>query len=196
VTYYYALALIITLAPKLQDEAQNGAQAQAPQATAFPQTKLEGFESRRGTVVLRGFAPVGRVLDKDRGDVELECVEMWDSKSSRREYGVKVRVTSDQRLRSSGSAFVDYEEIDPLLQGIDYILKIESTITKMDTFQADYRTPSGNLGVSVANTKEGERVGMITAGTSRENILLNLEALQKVRDLFVKAKTRLDQARQ
>src|SRR5260221_10288460 len=106
-----------------------------------------------------------------------------------------MEVTESGRVERENRSYIDYDEIEPLVRGIDYVARLDHSVTKLTEFQADYRTKgelevttfsSANSGVSAA-VKSG-RIGGATA-------FLKLDELPRLRDLIVSAKAKLDAVR-
>ncbi len=104
-----------------------------------PATKLEEFSAKTGIVVIRGFSTIGEV--RGMGSVTITAREFRDASNPKlRQTGLTVEVKESGRLERESTSFVDYDEIDSLLRGIDYISKIERNVTSLKDFEAEYRT--------------------------------------------------------
>ena len=63
------------------------------------------------------------------------------SSTGRRQYGMAVEVVAnDQR---AWKRVVDYDEMDSLINGLNYLAKIDYKVTELPTFVAGYVTRSG-----------------------------------------------------
>ncbi len=51
------------------------------------------------------------------------------------------------------TSFIDYDEIDSLIQGIDYISNVKPDVTEFENFQADYST-KGDLEISTFSSND------------------------------------------
>jgi len=90
-----------------------------------------------------------------------------------RGYGVDSRV-----------AFVDYDEIDGLMSGIDYISAIDGT-TRLKSYEAVYST-RGQLEISVhSNSSGGRKVAIEIGSSGTTKTTLTLDQLAKVKTLIV-----------
>jgi len=154
-----------------------------------PRTKLESFGKQAGTVVIKGFSEIGTV--GGMGSVSVEAMEFTDASTGKRQTGIIMEVKESGRLERSDRSFIDYEEIEPLMKGIDYIAKVKPEVTKLGNFEAIYKTKgdfsvitySNNGKVDVA-VKSGY-IGVVTA-------YLSLEDLTELRGLISGAKQKLD----
>ena len=104
-------------------------------------------------------------------------------------------------MRSSGErpdenrAFIDYEEIDSLLNAIDTISRIDETSTKLASFEARYKT-LGDLEIGVfRQTRSGNAVVMTTGICDHATVTLSLDEFAKVKAMIQEAKARLDEIR-
>jgi hypothetical protein len=89
-------------------------------------TKIETFEAKTGTVIVSGFTPTGGVITQLGGQVTVEAVEMSDAAAGSKISGVKITVAKGDSIGTENTSFVDADEIDSLLKGIDYITKLDA----------------------------------------------------------------------
>ena len=157
-----------------------------------PRTKLEALDDRHSTVIIKGFT---RITTVEVAGVRIDAVEMREMGNVSRAKGIVVVLREGGERPRENRAFVDYEEIDPLLNAIDAISRVDETQTKLAGFEAKYRT-LGDLEINVfRQTRSGTAV-IITTGIcdlSRAN--LSFDDLAKVRAMIQEAKTRLDEIR-
>lgn len=157
-----------------------------------PRTKLEAFDERYGTVVLKGFTQINSI--EVRG-VRVDAVELRDLARATRVSGIVVAVGSGGEKPQENRAFVDYEEIEGLLAGIDSVSKVNESMTKLVGFEGKYRT-LGDLEVSVfRQTRSGNAVAVSTGVCDQVRVTLSLDELAKLRAMVAEAKTKLDEAR-
>lgn len=163
-----------------------------------PRTKLEDLEERHSTVIIKGFT---RITTVDVRGVRLDAIEIRDSGKTMRAGGVLVAKGLVVVLREGGErpddnrAFVDYEEIDSLLNAIDALGRVDETATKLVGFEARYKT-LGDLEISVfRQTRSGTAVIISTGICDRATQTLSLDDLAKFKALVQEAKARLDELR-
>lgn len=163
-----------------------------------PRTKLEDLEERHSTVIIKGFT---RITTVDVRGVRLDAVEIRDTGKQMRASGVLVAKGLVVVLREGGErpddnrAFVDYEEIDPLLNAIDALGRVDETATKLVGFEAKYKT-LGDLEISVfRQTRSGTAVMITTGICDRATQTLSLDDLAKFKAMVQEAKARLDEIR-
>jgi hypothetical protein len=160
-----------------------------------PRTKLEALEERQNTVIIKGFT---RITTVDIVGVRLDAVEMREMGNVSRAKGIVITVRDgierrDGERPNDKHAFIDYEEIDPLLNAIDAISKVDETVTKLAGFEAKYRT-LGDFEIGVfRQTRSGTAVIIQTGICDRARNTLSLDELAKLRAMIQEAKTRLDE---
>ena len=167
------------------------AQDQTEQKKA-PATKLEAFQSRTGVVLIRGYSTVGSLRGMG-GEVVVDAREFRDGSNpnSPRATGVSITVKENGRLERENMSYIDLDEIDSLLKGIEYISKVNNDVTKLALFEVDYRT-KGDLRITVFNNAKGEVSAAISCGTiGRTQSFIKLTDLDKLREMISTAKSKL-----
>ncbi len=166
-----------------------------PEPQATPKTKLEAFEAQSGAVIIRGFSKIGELRGIYGGMVTVESKEFLNATTASREFGITLEVSEASRLERENTSYIDYDEIASLLKGIDYIAKVDKSVTKFEHFQADYKT-KGDLRISTFSDKSGEIMVAITSGTiGAATAYLKMADLAKLRELIASAKSRLDEVK-
>jgi hypothetical protein len=158
---------------------------------AAPKTKLERFVVQDGAVIIKGFAAIGTLRGKYGGAITVESKEFFNIALSKKEYGITIEVKETARIERESTSYIDYDEIDSLIKGIDYISKVTKTSTRLDQFQADYRT-RGDLVLSTFSTDAGIQAAVSSGTIGKTDVFIELTDLTKLRDLIVSAKSRLD----
>ena len=157
-----------------------------------PRTKLEAIEDRHSTVVIKGFT---RITTVEVRGVRIDAVEMRELGNVARAKGLVVVLREGGERPNDNRAFVDYEEIEPLLNAIDAIVRVDETATKLVGFEARYKT-QGDLEIGVfRQTRSGTAVIMQTGICDRATGTLTLDDLAKVKAMIQEAKARLDEIR-
>ena len=166
--------------------------AQAPEAQQTPKTKLEAFQAQDGVVLIQGFSWVAEMRGNFGGSLTITAKEFTNATSGSRQAGVIIDVKEGGRIERSNRSFVDYDEIDSLLKGIDYIAKVEKSVTKLDNFQADYKT-KGDLRVGVFSASSGETMMAVSCGrVGATSVHMKREDLAMLRKYLSAARDRLD----
>lgn len=161
-----------------------------------PKTKLEAFRVRTGVVIIKGYSRIGSATGPEGSSIVVEALEFREVVSRSKEYGVTVEVREAGNTGRRGVSFIDYDEIDPLLKGLEYLSKIDSSVTQLNRFEADYRT-RGEAIFSAFSSRGGNVTITISAGVFRRaTSVFRLEDLKAIRGLFIEAKNQLDTIQQ
>ena len=157
-----------------------------------PRTKLEALEDRHSTLILKGYTRINTV---DVRGVRLDAVEMREMGNVARAKGLVVVLRETGERPDDNRAFIDYEEIDSLLNAIDVVSRVDETATKLVGFEARYKT-LGDLEISVfRQTRSGTAVIISTGICDRATQTLSLDDLAKFKAMVQEAKARLDEIR-
>jgi len=117
-----------------------GVLAARAQITNVPSTELEVFEAKTGTVIVKGAGQMGS-LAVDTANITVTSKESQDVSTGLRQYGMAVEATANnQRLWKK---VVDDDELDSLINGLNYLAKIDYKVTELPAFVASYVTKSG-----------------------------------------------------
>lgn len=174
------------------------AQTPQPEPTPFEfETRLESLMSETGTVIVKGYTRVGSMTGS-RGAANFTAWEVTDAGSGRTERGVGVEISDSTQNRPDFEerAYIDYDELAPLLKGIDQIMKLDDKATKLARFEAQYQTRGGLVLVTFSTQSGGYGVAISTYGGRRPRFVLRPTGLAEFRNLLESAKEVLDNARQ
>ena len=165
----------------------------AQDTNALPRTRLEAFETNTGTILIKGFGSIGSLAAGGK-TITVSCREDIDASSGSREYGVAVGIRGQVGLEER--VILDYEELDPILNAIDYLNRVDWTITSLTSFDAAFTTRSG-FRISAFGWN---RTGLIEFGirglrADEPPILFTRDDLAKFRGLIDEAKRKLDSVR-
>lgn len=176
------MALLITsaYAENLKDS--------VPQA----KTKLEQFSAKTGVILIRGFQKIGSAQGLYSTSVNIESKEFTNVTDGSKQYGITIEAfKEDGRYDKQHTSFIDFDEIDSLIQGIDYISKVKADVTKLADFQADYTT-KGELKISTFNSGD-KLMAAVTSGTiGGVAAYFNIDDLAKLKELILKAKQKIE----
>jgi hypothetical protein len=158
-----------------------------------PRTKLEAIEDRHSAVVVKGFT---RITTVEVRGVRIDAIEMRELGNVGRAKGIVIVLREQGGDRPDDNrAFIDYEEIDPLLNAIDTLGRVDETATKLAGFEARYKT-QGDFEIGVfRQTSRGTAVILTTGICDRATTTLTLDDLAKVRAMIQEAKSRLEDIR-
>lgn len=162
-----------------------------------PKTKLESLEDIPGTVIIRGSTPIGRISSKaatGTGTVTVRAREVTDVGSDRREYGIVIDVTEGNHPHET--VMVDYEEITALLNAIDYLNKLDWSVTTLKTFDAIYTMKNSFRIAAFARQRTNPiEFAIRTCRLTETTLLLSRDQLAQLRGLIEQAKTQLETLR-
>ena len=164
-----------------------------PNTPAKPEakTKIELFQSRKGGVIIKSFQEVFTfpwyIRDKKMKSTMggAEVWELIDGTSGNKVYGIKIKL---QEYRQSGSiegnVFLDADEVDAVIKGIDYILGYEEGKTKYKDGQVDFTSKAG-FKISAFSTQKGTQYAL-EAG--RATAIYPRIEIENLKAAFTKAK--------
>jgi len=159
----------------------------AKSAPAEPKTKLESFDKQTGAVLIKGFSDPGKVTGM--GVVSVMCMEFTDASTGKRQTGIVIEVT--ESVGRSDRSFIDYDEIDALLKGIDYICKIRPDATRLANFEAIYKT-KGDVSVTTFSSSGKIDAAVKSGYIGSATAYFSLQQLAEFKGLIAKAKQKLD----
>ena len=157
-----------------------------------PRNKLEDFDGRMETVLIKGRTWVG-VIRGQGGNARVEAMEIRDSTNGAQATGVIVTITADGGQAGDLRSFIDYDEIDALVKAMDAAAKASESITKLTHFEVHYRT-KGDFEVMVFRQLSNNAIAAAIEGGffDRSRLLLTLEDFIKLRWMIVQAKEKID----
>lgn len=157
-----------------------------------PRTKLEALEERHSAVIIKGFT---RITTVEVRGVRIDAVEMREMGNVHRAKGIVVSLREGGERPNENRAFVDYEELEALLNAIDAVSRVDESVTKLASFEAKYKT-LGDLELGVfRQTLRGTAVILSTGICDRATQTMTLDELAKVKAMIQEAKIRLDEVR-
>jgi hypothetical protein len=157
-----------------------------------PRNKLEEFESRTSTLLIKGRTWVA-TLRTAGGSTRVEATDIRDAGNGSRAAGVTIVMTGIAAGNAEVRCLIDYDEIDSLVRAFDGMEKADDAVTKLSNFEAHYRT-RGDFEIIVFKQLTGGIAAAIEGGFfERSRILLTLEEFTRLRWMIVQAKDRLDE---
>jgi hypothetical protein len=188
-------ALMITASYGLVCAQRRWERLPAPRDPQFyvPRNKLEDFDGRMETILIKGRSWVGTVRAQN-GSARVEATEIRDTATSTRAAGVVVTVIADGGPPGEIRALIDYEEIDALVKAIDTAGKASESVTKLTHFEVRYRT-RGDFEVMVFKQLSDNAIAAAIEGGffERSRLYLTLDELIRLRWMLVQAKEKLDE---
>lgn len=159
-----------------------------------PLTRLESFETNIAVVILKATTEVGSI-SVNAGEVTIKSKEITDTSTGRKEQGMAVEITA--RGQPKETLLVDYDEMAPLANAIEYITKLDVTATPLAGFDAAYTTRSGFRIAALGTRRTGTiQFGMKDARTGSAPVTFSREEMNQLSALINQARGILDAARQ
>jgi hypothetical protein len=161
-----------------------------------PMTRLESFDTNTEVVILKASTDVGSI-SADSGVVAVKCKEMTDTSTGHKEQGIALEITP--RGQARGVLLIDFDEIPSLVAAIDYINKLDVTVTPLTSFDAAYTT-KGGFRIAALGTRNtgavqfGVRDARLSANPSTP-VTFSRDQMTRLSDLINQAKGVLDSLR-
>jgi len=187
-----ALLLVVFCGPTFAQ--RPGPQFRRPLACepVEPRTKLEAIEWQYERVLVKGFSQIATFTARDV-EVRVDAVELKDTATATRAIGLVIALRETGENPRENRSYVDYDEIDRLLQGLTAIGRVNESVTKLAGFEARYRT-LGDLEFLVFRQSRSGIAASVTSGIcERVTAPLSLDDLDRLKAHIVEAKTRLDE---
>ena len=166
-------------------------QEKPDQTPPKPRTQLEAFAAETGAVIIKGFSEMGKVAAM--GSVEVDCREFTNASTGQKRYGIVIEIKEAGSLQRESSSFVDFEEIPSLIAGIDYISKIQPSVTTLTNFEATYTT-KGDFAITVFNNARGVLSVAVSSGRfGRTTAYLPIGKVGELRTLIGRAKAKIEE---
>lgn len=182
------LFLLSTLS--IMARAQDAAPTPLPTPPPEPKTRLEAFQAKTGSVIIRAYTNVG-AIHTPSGILRVVANEFKDATTGARISGITINVREATPPERENISYIDYDEIDSLLKGIDYVGKMSRNVVLLSDFEADFRT-RGDLEVTTFSRGD-QIIGSVVSGDIiQTKVFVSLDELQRLRQLIVEAKTKLD----
>ncbi len=168
--------------------------AVAQDFTNAPATLIENFELQTGTVIVKASNPINTVT-VGNGAITIRTKESTDVNHGQKLYGITIGWNGGANPPSAqlprGFLVVDYDELDSLISGINYISNITYEVTSMPTFEASYTTKSGVRIIAHSDRKQGGINAYLQLGDWAK-IQLNSDQLTQLKTVITQAKASLD----
>ena len=149
--------------------------ASPAQDTNTLKTDLGVFEARTGAVIIKGFGQIGSV-SVGTDVISVRCKESTDVSTGRKAYGLAIEIAGNPLPRER--IFVDYDEIDSLLSGINYLSKITYDVTPLPSYEASYSTKGGLRVVANSVRREGGIQTFLQYGDDPRILLTSVQMTQ------------------
>ena len=138
----FALAFLLAIAA--------GAGSVSAQDTNNLNTLLGQFENKTNVMVIKGFADVG-TIPLGQSEVRVRTRESQNVATGEKMYGLVVDWVHDGVHRR---LLVDEDELDGLINAVNYLVSVDYNVTKQPGFEGNFRTRSGLQAIAHSERKE------------------------------------------
>ena len=158
-----------------------------------PATKLESFNTNISSVIFRATSQLGSI-SVNTGVLLVKCREITDTATGHKEQGMAMQIV--QKDQPEDRLLLDYDEIASLSTALNYLTKLDVSMTPLDSFDASYTT-KGGLRVAALGTR---RTGLIEfsvrdARISMRPLIFSRTELTQLGTLVDQARSTLDSLR-
>lgn len=153
-------------------------------------TKIESSSLKTGTVSIKSYLEIGEMDTRPLEKLSIYALEIFYPGTKTKVQGLRIEVNNYQKDRTDVS-FIDLDEIDDLLKGIDYISEQLGKGGKFKMFEAKYITKSG-FEITVFNKSKSDEIGVAIHSGIASIFGDDISALQKLRSLIYTAKEALN----
>ena len=172
-----------------------GAGAQEPEAVEPPRTRLAAFAGQSGVVIVRGYSRVGDVRGAQGSMITVETQEYRNPATGAREHGISVEVRESGRAERVHTSYVDFDELPALINGLEYLGRVEKAATAQTDFQADFRTRDDLVVSAYSAENRGTRVAVSSGALEPARAHLTFSDLVELRTLVRQAHAALEALR-
>jgi hypothetical protein len=143
------------------------------------------LEPQEGVVLIKGEQKMGTAMN-----VSLNVYEIIYPQLKETEYGISINYRNTKNLVSY-SEDIDYEKLENLIKGLEYIVAVNADATSLNSFIASYKVPNSGFSVIVSSGRKGA----IHSSVIVEGITVDMrkkENLTTLKELVIKAKAKID----
>lgn len=159
-------------------------------STNAPATEIENFEMQNDVVIVKGYDEMGSVTTGE-GVITVRCKESDNVTAGSKQYGIAIAFSANQGRAAS---IVDYDELDSLIHGLDFLSKISYNVTTMPTFDAGLTTRSGFRIAAHSERRQGATQLFLRFGAVAR-VPLTADQFAQFQNLITQAKASLDATR-
>jgi hypothetical protein len=123
------------------------------QTTNAPRTYFDAYKSAIDTPLVRGMSSIGSLTGQVAYPVEIRIERLNIQPSTNTSYAVAMRTRLARNVLQVD--YIDYDELDGLLRGLQLISQSSHSSVPMDDFEVVYRLRSG---LSVAKISNGNNI--------------------------------------
>ncbi len=160
------------------------------QTTNAPRTEIEMLELQPDAIIVKGFSPAGSV-SIGQGALSVRLKQSFNADTGGKLEGLVLDYTETGRRER---AVIDYEEIEPLLRGLDYIRTATYDVTKLSGFEAVFQTKSGCRVIALGSQRHTGILNFLQF-EGGERIGLSSDQIAQLRNVIAQGRDTLDSLR-
>ena len=143
-------------------------------------------------VIVKGVGQIGSI-STEYGTLVVRCKESDNVTTGQKQYAIAIAIESNQ---AKMLLFVDYDELDALIHGLDFLSKVTYDVTTMPAFDATITTRSGFRAGANSERRQGSiQLFLQFDEPATYRIPLSPDQFAQFQSLVSQAKTALDTAR-
>jgi hypothetical protein len=159
----------------------------AAQDTNNLKTSLGVFEAQTGVILVKSYAVVGSVA-AGSSEISVRYKETTDAGSGQKCYGLAIEIEGGPFPHTR--ILVDDDEIDPLLNAINYLIKINFDVTTLPGFEASFTTKAGLRVIATGVRRNGGVLNWLQYDDTPRISLTSMQ-LSQLYDLIAQARKNL-----
>jgi hypothetical protein len=126
------------------------------QTTNAPRTYFEAYNAVADAPLLRGMSVIGTLNNQINYPVEIRVETLTNLLSSNIVYAVALRTRLAAKQLEID--YIDYDELDGLIRGVQFISQSDHNATSLDNFESAYRT---RCGMSLLKVSSGNKLTIV-----------------------------------
>ncbi len=156
----------------------------------LPATRLEACETNVGAILIKGSTDMGAV-SANTGVVLVQAKEFTDTGTGRKDHGIAIDIVRPGQWREV--MLIDDDELGSLLTAIDYLSKLDVSVSPLNTFDAAYTTKGGFRIAALGARRTGlVQFGVRNMHASSAPVPLSREEMTQLWSLIDQARKLLD----
>lgn len=160
------------------------------QITNSIRADIERFENQTNFLVVKGFGSGGE-LRLESGTLGVRLKDSYNPDFAQRMQAIVITYSAGEHRER---ATIDYDEIETLLRGLDYLRSVNYDSTGLPGFEAAIQTRDGFRAIAFGSHRQSSVEHSIQFDDCAR-IALNSDQFVQLRNIIAQARTTLDQLR-
>jgi len=114
-------------------------------------TQLGWFEARTNVVIIKSFGPVGGIA-LGAQELSVRCKQTVDTSTGEKVYGLVIECEGNA---AAERMLVDDDEVDSLINAVNYLAKINFDASPLPGFEASYTSKAGLRVIAHGDRRDG-----------------------------------------